>query len=118
MAPQLSIRDYYGGSQAKSEIRKAKPGAEIARRALLRMAASELLAASTIYFSNGAQSIVGARFRAFSIRRMCASVAKWCATIGSALVIFDYFVVVCTEGNERCTNALISSAKKTVEKSP
>lgn len=54
----------------------------------------------------------------FGMFRDSPYLTVWCATIGLALVMFDYFVVVRSEDNERCTNALISSAKKIVEKSP
>jgi hypothetical protein len=54
--PQLSIQDYYGGSRGDREIRKSKPGAEIAHGALLRVAPVAILAASIIWFSQSALS--------------------------------------------------------------
>jgi hypothetical protein len=41
------------------------------------MAAQAILAASTIFFFNKTQSIIGVRFRAFSLKGLCASVVPF-----------------------------------------
>lgn len=45
----------------------------------MRTAAQTILAASTIYFLNTAQTVIGSGFRPFSIREKCEGVARFVA---------------------------------------